>query len=65
MLSPNRLDQLVPGTFAPGTFDSAALTAVKAFQNGEAVLPGPGTFPVTGVVAELSRACLGEHVPQA
>ncbi|MEU2244622.1 peptidoglycan-binding domain-containing protein [Streptomyces sp. NPDC018338] len=65
MFNPDRLNHLTPGTFTPGTFDAATLTAVKAFQSGEAALPGSGTFPVTGVVAELTWACLGEHVPQA
>ncbi|MFD6878342.1 MULTISPECIES: peptidoglycan-binding protein [unclassified Streptomyces] len=65
MFNPARLDLLAPGTFTPGTFDSATLTAVKAFQSGEAALPSSGPFPVTGVVAQLTWACLGEHVPQA
>lgn len=65
MFRPDRLNFLAPGSFTPGTFDSATLTAVKAFQSGEAALPNAGLFPVTGVVAALSWASLGEHVPQA
>ncbi|MEE1736135.1 hypothetical protein PUR49_06345 [Streptomyces sp. BE147] len=65
MFGPARLNLLVPGAFTPGTFDAATLVAVTAFQTAEAALPNSGPFPVTGVVAQLTWACLGEHVPQA
>ncbi|MFB7608695.1 hypothetical protein [Streptomyces gardneri] len=56
-----------------GVFRNAAVSAgprpairqCSSSQSGEAALPGSGSFPVTGVVAELTWACLGEHVPQA
>ncbi|MFD9339391.1 hypothetical protein ACFWBF_34115 [Streptomyces sp. NPDC060028] len=65
MFGPSRLNLLAAGTFTVGKFDAATLNAVKAFQTREAALPNAGLFPVTGVVAELSWASLGEHVPLA
>ncbi|MEU5324324.1 peptidoglycan-binding domain-containing protein [Streptomyces sp. NPDC021056] len=65
MFRPSRLNFLIPGTFTRGTFDTATLTGVKAFQASEAALPNAGLFPVTGIVAELTWASLGEHVPLA
>jgi hypothetical protein len=64
MLRPGRLNFLT-GTYTRGTFDAATLAAVKACQTSEAALPNAGLFPVTGIVAELTWASLGEHVPQA
>lgn len=59
MFQPSRLNLLAPGSFTAGTFDSPTETAVRNFQSGEA------GFPVTGVVAELTWAALGEGVPLA
>ncbi|MGW2185202.1 peptidoglycan-binding domain-containing protein [Streptomyces sp. NPDC001719] len=59
MFQPSRLNLLAPGSFTPGTFDTATATAVRTFQSGES------GFPVTGVVAELTWADLGEGVPLA
>lgn len=59
MFQPSRLNLLAPGSFTPGTFDTATDAAVRAFQSGES------GFPVTGVVAELTWAALGEGVPLA
>ncbi|GAA0345490.1 peptidoglycan-binding domain-containing protein [Streptomyces blastmyceticus] len=59
MFQPSRLNLLAPGSFDPGKFDAATDAAVRGFQSGES------GFPVTGVVAELTWAALGEGVPLA
>ncbi|MEU2870539.1 peptidoglycan-binding domain-containing protein [Streptomyces olivoreticuli] len=58
MFQPSRLNLLAAGSDS-GTFDTATDTAVRTFQRGES------GFPVTGVVAELTWAALGEGVPLA